>query len=142
MSSGTCRVSVAECQPPQRVPTGPDIPLAPQHSSPVSPNPSQPPLPAGYLCPPAPAAPPCASLPGFLFHLRAEIPRVGNRELRGWAGCPGRAVPAHPRRPAETIGELNRGYREQNRPVTDGSRELHSLCAQLEFLLQVAPEGN
>lgn len=48
-------------------------------------------------------------------------------------------MPAHPRRPAETIGELNRGYREQNRPVTDGSRELHSLCAQLEFLLQVAP---
>uniref|UniRef100_A0A8C3BAA0 RUN and FYVE domain-containing protein 4 n=1 Tax=Cairina moschata TaxID=8855 RepID=A0A8C3BAA0_CAIMO len=36
----------------------------------------------------------------------------------------------------KTIGELNRGYREQNRPVTDGSRELHSLCAQLEFLLQ------
>uniref|UniRef100_A0A8B9QA68 RUN and FYVE domain-containing protein 4 n=1 Tax=Apteryx owenii TaxID=8824 RepID=A0A8B9QA68_APTOW len=27
-------------------------------------------------------------------------------------------------------------YREQNLPVTDGSRELHSLCAQLEFLLQ------
>ncbi|XP_066855741.1 RUN and FYVE domain-containing protein 4 [Anser cygnoides] len=36
----------------------------------------------------------------------------------------------------KTIGELNRGYREQNLPVTDGSRELHSLCAQLEFLLQ------
>ncbi|XP_035167880.1 RUN and FYVE domain-containing protein 4 [Oxyura jamaicensis] len=36
----------------------------------------------------------------------------------------------------KTVGELNRGYREQNVPVTDGSRELHSLCAQLEFLLQ------
>ncbi|XP_052649516.1 RUN and FYVE domain-containing protein 4 [Harpia harpyja] len=36
----------------------------------------------------------------------------------------------------KTVGELNRGYREQNLPVTDGSRELHSLCAQLEFLLQ------
>ncbi|XP_025979258.2 RUN and FYVE domain-containing protein 4 [Dromaius novaehollandiae] len=36
----------------------------------------------------------------------------------------------------KTITELNRCYREQNLPVTDGSRELHSLCAQLEFLLQ------
>ncbi|XP_017582774.1 PREDICTED: RUN and FYVE domain-containing protein 4, partial [Corvus brachyrhynchos] len=27
-------------------------------------------------------------------------------------------------------------YQEQKLPVTDGSRELHSLCAQLEFLLQ------
>ncbi|KAM6079917.1 RUN and FYVE domain-containing protein 4 isoform 1-T1 [Theristicus caerulescens] len=36
----------------------------------------------------------------------------------------------------KTVAELNRGYREQNLPVTDGSRELHSLCAQLEFLLQ------
>ncbi|XP_031446407.1 RUN and FYVE domain-containing protein 4 isoform X2 [Phasianus colchicus] len=36
----------------------------------------------------------------------------------------------------KTIAELNRSYREQNLPVTDGSRELHSLCAQLEFLLQ------
>ncbi|KAM6200721.1 RUN and FYVE domain-containing protein 4 [Sarcoramphus papa] len=36
----------------------------------------------------------------------------------------------------KTVAELNRSYREQNLPVTDGSRELHSLCAQLEFLLQ------
>ncbi|XP_055669057.1 RUN and FYVE domain-containing protein 4 isoform X1 [Falco peregrinus] len=36
----------------------------------------------------------------------------------------------------KTVDELNRSYREQNLPVTDGSRELHSLCAQLEFLLQ------
>ncbi|XP_015724504.1 RUN and FYVE domain-containing protein 4 isoform X1 [Coturnix japonica] len=36
----------------------------------------------------------------------------------------------------KTIAELNSSYREQNLPVTDGSRELHSLCAQLEFLLQ------
>ncbi|XP_021256195.1 RUN and FYVE domain-containing protein 4 isoform X3 [Numida meleagris] len=36
----------------------------------------------------------------------------------------------------KTIAELNRSYRDQNLPVTDGSRELHSLCAQLEFLLQ------
>ncbi|OXB81643.1 UNVERIFIED_CONTAM: hypothetical protein H355_008805 [Colinus virginianus] len=36
----------------------------------------------------------------------------------------------------KTIAELNRSYKEQNLPVTDGSRELHSLCAQLEFLLQ------
>ncbi|XP_061860804.1 RUN and FYVE domain-containing protein 4 [Colius striatus] len=36
----------------------------------------------------------------------------------------------------KTVTELNRSYREQNLPVTDGSRELHSLCAQLEFLLQ------
>ncbi|XP_057286250.1 RUN and FYVE domain-containing protein 4 [Pezoporus wallicus] len=35
-----------------------------------------------------------------------------------------------------TVAELNHCYREQNLPVTDGSRELHSLCAQLEFLLQ------
>ncbi|XP_054686194.1 RUN and FYVE domain-containing protein 4 [Grus americana] len=35
-----------------------------------------------------------------------------------------------------TVAELNHSYREQNLPVTDGSRELHSLCAQLEFLLQ------
>uniref|UniRef100_A0A8C0BVG1 RUN and FYVE domain-containing protein 4 n=1 Tax=Buteo japonicus TaxID=224669 RepID=A0A8C0BVG1_9AVES len=52
------------------------------------------------------------------------------------ACCQGRAVPAQPYHPSETVGELNRGYREQNLPVTDGSRELHSLCAQLEFLLQ------
>ncbi|XP_053926092.1 RUN and FYVE domain-containing protein 4 isoform X2 [Cuculus canorus] len=36
----------------------------------------------------------------------------------------------------KTVAELNHSYREQNLPVTDGSRELHSLCAQLEFLLQ------
>ncbi|XP_054029422.1 RUN and FYVE domain-containing protein 4 [Dryobates pubescens] len=36
----------------------------------------------------------------------------------------------------KTVSELNHSYREQNVPVTDGSRELHSLCAQLEFLLQ------
>ncbi|KAM6398610.1 RUN and FYVE domain-containing protein 4 [Pluvialis apricaria] len=36
----------------------------------------------------------------------------------------------------KTVAELNRSYRERNLPVTDGSRELHSLCAQLEFLLQ------
>ncbi|KAM6129587.1 LOW QUALITY PROTEIN: RUN and FYVE domain-containing protein 4 [Pterocles gutturalis] len=36
----------------------------------------------------------------------------------------------------KTVAELNHRYREQNLPVTDGSRELHSLCAQLEFLLQ------
>ncbi|XP_033918377.1 RUN and FYVE domain-containing protein 4 [Melopsittacus undulatus] len=36
----------------------------------------------------------------------------------------------------KTVSELNHCYREQNLPVTDGSRELHSLCAQLEFLLQ------
>ncbi|KAJ7396492.1 RUN and FYVE domain containing 4 [Pitangus sulphuratus] len=37
----------------------------------------------------------------------------------------------------KTVAELNCSYREQNLPVTDGSRELHSLCAQLEFLLQL-----
>ncbi|XP_069717913.1 RUN and FYVE domain-containing protein 4 isoform X2 [Phaenicophaeus curvirostris] len=36
----------------------------------------------------------------------------------------------------KTVAELNHSYREQSLPVTDGSRELHSLCAQLEFLLQ------
>ncbi|KAM4669513.1 LOW QUALITY PROTEIN: RUN and FYVE domain-containing protein 4 [Amazona ochrocephala] len=36
----------------------------------------------------------------------------------------------------KTVTKLNHCYREQNLPVTDGSRELHSLCAQLEFLLQ------
>ncbi|OPJ79890.1 RUN and FYVE domain-containing protein 4 isoform B [Patagioenas fasciata monilis] len=36
----------------------------------------------------------------------------------------------------KTVAELNHSYQEQNLPVTDGSRELHSLCAQLEFLLQ------
>ncbi|XP_075010028.1 RUN and FYVE domain-containing protein 4 [Calonectris borealis] len=36
----------------------------------------------------------------------------------------------------KTVAELNRSYQAQNLPVTDGSRELHSLCAQLEFLLQ------
>ncbi|KAM9380248.1 RUN and FYVE domain-containing protein 4 [Phaethornis superciliosus] len=36
----------------------------------------------------------------------------------------------------KTVAELNHIYRERNLPVTDGSRELHSLCAQLEFLLQ------
>ncbi|XP_061226161.1 RUN and FYVE domain-containing protein 4 isoform X2 [Neopsephotus bourkii] len=35
-----------------------------------------------------------------------------------------------------TVAELNHCYRERNLPVTDGSRELHGLCAQLEFLLQ------
>ncbi|XP_064926777.1 RUN and FYVE domain-containing protein 4 isoform X2 [Columba livia] len=37
----------------------------------------------------------------------------------------------------KTVAELNHSYQEQNLPVTDGSRELHSLCAQLEFLLQL-----
>lgn len=55
------------------------------------------------------------------------------------ARCLGRAMPAQPCHPTETVAELNRSYREQNLPVTDGSRELHSLCAQLEFLLQVPP---
>ncbi|XP_059708812.1 RUN and FYVE domain-containing protein 4 isoform X1 [Haemorhous mexicanus] len=36
----------------------------------------------------------------------------------------------------KTVVELKCSYQEQNLPVTDGSRELHSLCAQLEFLLQ------
>ncbi|KAM9123354.1 RUN and FYVE domain-containing protein 4 isoform 2-T2 [Pangshura tecta] len=36
----------------------------------------------------------------------------------------------------DTIGELKQNYRERRLPVTDGSRELHGLCAQLEFLLQ------
>ncbi|XP_039554319.1 RUN and FYVE domain-containing protein 4 isoform X2 [Passer montanus] len=36
----------------------------------------------------------------------------------------------------KTVAELKCSYQEQNVPVTDGSRELHSLCAQLEFLLQ------
>uniref|UniRef100_A0A8C3JQF7 RUN and FYVE domain-containing protein 4 n=1 Tax=Calidris pygmaea TaxID=425635 RepID=A0A8C3JQF7_9CHAR len=56
--------------------------------------------------------------------------------MKQGARCPGRAVPAQPCHPTETVAELNRSYREQNLPVTDGSRELHSLCAQLEFLLQ------
>lgn len=47
------------------------------------------------------------------------------------------AAPAQPCHPAETVAELKRSYQEQNVAVTDGSRELHSLCAQLEFLLQV-----
>lgn len=58
---------------------------------------------------------------------------------QGCARCPDRAVPAQPCHPAETVAALNRSYQEQNLPVTDGSRELHSLCAQLEFLLQVPP---
>ncbi|KAF4796937.1 RUN and FYVE domain containing 4 [Turdus rufiventris] len=36
----------------------------------------------------------------------------------------------------KTITKLKCNYQEKNLPVTDGSRELHSLCAQLEFLLQ------
>uniref|UniRef100_A0A8D0HU35 RUFY4 n=1 Tax=Sphenodon punctatus TaxID=8508 RepID=A0A8D0HU35_SPHPU len=35
-----------------------------------------------------------------------------------------------------TVTELNRGCLERKLPVMDGSRELHRLCAQLEFLLQ------
>ncbi|KAG6930210.1 RUN and FYVE domain containing 4 [Chelydra serpentina] len=35
-----------------------------------------------------------------------------------------------------TVGELKQNYKERHLPVTDGSRELHGLCAQLEFLLQ------
>ncbi|XP_061465248.1 RUN and FYVE domain-containing protein 4 isoform X2 [Rhineura floridana] len=35
-----------------------------------------------------------------------------------------------------TVTELNKNYREQGLPVTDGSRELQQFCAQLEFLLQ------
>uniref|UniRef100_A0A8C3TT46 RUN and FYVE domain-containing protein 4 n=2 Tax=Catharus TaxID=9184 RepID=A0A8C3TT46_CATUS len=46
------------------------------------------------------------------------------------------AMPAQPCHPAETIAKLKCNYQEKNLPVTDGSRELHSLCAQLEFLLQ------
>ncbi|XP_014743517.1 PREDICTED: RUN and FYVE domain-containing protein 4 [Sturnus vulgaris] len=46
------------------------------------------------------------------------------------------AMPAQPCHPAETVAELKCSYQEKNLPVTDGSRELHSLCAQLEFLLQ------
>uniref|UniRef100_U3JN07 RUN and FYVE domain-containing protein 4 n=1 Tax=Ficedula albicollis TaxID=59894 RepID=U3JN07_FICAL len=45
-------------------------------------------------------------------------------------------MPAQPCHPAETVAELKCSYQEKNLPVTDGSRELHSLCAQLEFLLQ------
>uniref|UniRef100_A0A8C4KP58 RUN and FYVE domain-containing protein 4 n=1 Tax=Dromaius novaehollandiae TaxID=8790 RepID=A0A8C4KP58_DRONO len=72
----------------------------------------------------------------------AEIPGHGSLGTAGrvwdwaWSLLPARAGPAQPCRPTETITELNRCYREQNLPVTDGSRELHSLCAQLEFLLQ------
>lgn len=59
----------------------------------------------------------------------------GSREGgRDGTACP---MPAQSCHPAETVAELNHSYREQNLPVTDGSRELHSLCAQLEFLLQV-----
>uniref|UniRef100_A0A8C0GS09 RUN and FYVE domain-containing protein 4 n=1 Tax=Chelonoidis abingdonii TaxID=106734 RepID=A0A8C0GS09_CHEAB len=36
----------------------------------------------------------------------------------------------------DTVGELKQNYKERRLPVTDGSRELHGLCAQLEFLLQ------
>ncbi|XP_043360741.1 RUN and FYVE domain-containing protein 4 [Dermochelys coriacea] len=35
-----------------------------------------------------------------------------------------------------TIRELKQNYKERRLPVTDGSQELHGLCAQLEFLLQ------
>ncbi|CAM5146873.1 unnamed protein product [Eretmochelys imbricata] len=35
-----------------------------------------------------------------------------------------------------TVGELKQNYKERRLPVTDGSQELHGLCAQLEFLLQ------
>ncbi|KYO43396.1 RUN and FYVE domain-containing protein 4 [Alligator mississippiensis] len=35
-----------------------------------------------------------------------------------------------------TVSALTRGYRDQGRPVTDGSPELLALCARLEFLLQ------
>ncbi|XP_075789109.1 RUN and FYVE domain-containing protein 4 [Pelodiscus sinensis] len=35
-----------------------------------------------------------------------------------------------------TVRELRQSYKERSLPVTDGSRELHRLCAQLEFLLQ------
>lgn len=80
----------------------------------------------------------------FLFHPLAEIPGAGSQERVGredgtgqGACCRGRAMPAQPCHPSETVAKLNCSYREQNLPVTDGSRELHSLCAQLEFLLQV-----
>ncbi|XP_034642357.1 RUN and FYVE domain-containing protein 4 [Trachemys scripta elegans] len=36
----------------------------------------------------------------------------------------------------DTVGDLKQNYKERRLPVTDGSRELHGLCAQLEFLLQ------
>ncbi|XP_074857240.1 RUN and FYVE domain-containing protein 4 isoform X2 [Carettochelys insculpta] len=35
-----------------------------------------------------------------------------------------------------TVRDLRQSYQERRLPVTDGSRELHGLCAQLEFLLQ------
>jgi len=101
--------------------------------------------PAGTCAPRSPCSP-ISSQGRFLFRPPAEIPGSGSREAVGKGGgtgqgarCLGRAVPAQPCRPAETVTELNRRYREQNLPVTDGSRELHSLCAQLEFLLQVPP---
>ncbi|XP_048339354.1 RUN and FYVE domain-containing protein 4 isoform X2 [Sphaerodactylus townsendi] len=34
------------------------------------------------------------------------------------------------------VTDLNKNYREQGLPVTDGTWELHQFCAQLEFLLQ------
>lgn len=119
-SSRTCRVSV-----PAR-----PVPACPHRHPQVIP---QPPLPV----PLAPAAPPLHPFVGSSFALGQKSPswEPGGRG----AGQAAPAVPAHPCRPAETIAELNRSYREQNLPVTDGSRELHSLCAQLEFLLQVLP---
>nr|XP_013815883.1 PREDICTED: RUN and FYVE domain-containing protein 4 [Apteryx mantelli mantelli] len=65
-----------------------------------------------------------------------SAPRLaGHRPLEQepWQGM---GSPTASSRTCRTIAELNRSYREQNLPVTDGSRELHSLCAQLEFLLQ------
>lgn len=92
---------------------------------------------------PVPLSPPAAPFhpgAGSSFTRQQKSPGLGARRRwgGGWdeAGCP-LPVPAQPCHPAETVAELNHGYREQNLPVTDGSRELHSLCAQLEFLLQV-----
>lgn len=91
----------------------------------------------------APPAPPFHPRAGSSFTHWQKSPgweAVGRRGGMGQgACCQGRALPAQPYHPSETVGELNHGYREQNLPVTDGSRELHSLCAQLEFLLQVSP---
>lgn len=107
------------------------MPHAPCHGHPQTTP--QPPL----SVPLAPAAPPLHPSASSSFALGQKSPswKQGGRG----AGQTARAVPAHPCCPAETIAELNRSYREQNLPVTDGSRELHSLCAQLEFLLQVLP---
>lgn len=118
----------------------PTLPLLPAPILTASPR--GPAAPCGSLYLLLPLLPPYHPWAGSSFTHWQKSPGLGAR--RGWggrmglgAGCQGRAMPAQPCHPSETVAKLSCSYREQNLPVTDGSRELHSLCAQLEFLLQV-----